>query len=149
MRGAQRADRAAPQPESGHTRCNRALHASLAIAEHPWGEAERALAAAPALDQEDHAMLWRVLVHGELSIVEIASRGPRRIFLARRRDVPERLSAREERVMHLLGRGLSNKEIAFELSLSLSGVGRGIEGARASSASRTASTSRSSPPRST
>src|SRR5258706_9796945 len=78
----------------------------------------------------ERTTLWSDLIEGRLVIVTTTSTGARREFIARTCAADcERLTLREQRIVRAVARGLGNKEIAYELGLSTSGVGRGIDGA--------------------
>jgi DNA-binding NarL/FixJ family response regulator len=80
------------------------------------------------LEDQERTAIWQDLVEGRLRIVATQSLGAQREFIARA-SLGERLTPREQRVARLVARGLANKQIAFDLHISTSGVGRAIDGA--------------------
>jgi DNA-binding NarL/FixJ family response regulator len=97
-----------------------------------WRAVDRALAHAATLDELGLAALWHALTVGSLRIVAERGREGQRTFLARPHAYVwgrDNLTPREKKVVRLVGRGLSNKMIAFELGTSIAAAGRGIDGA--------------------
>jgi DNA-binding NarL/FixJ family response regulator len=69
---------------------------------------------------------WRALVGGRWSLLDEFDSDGRRFIVARRNDLAAsdpNLSERERQVAAYLAAGLSNKEIAYQLGLSVSTVG--------------------------
>ena len=78
------------------------------------------------LDPERATEAWAALVSGRWSIVDRYERGGKRYLIARRNEHdlpdPRALSPRERVVVHLALLGKSNRLIAYELGISISGV---------------------------
>jgi DNA-binding NarL/FixJ family response regulator len=96
-----------------------------------WAALDHVLQTASPLDEHARASAWDAMMDGELVIVARRSIDARTHFLACTRDAGLRvpLDARTRTVTALVGRGLSYKEIAFELGLSNASVWRSITSA--------------------